>query len=315
MWADVDIHEEREGPSPTDPMMAFKMTNDQWTTLLQALAPSMDAELHLRYTDMRSGVRCVPQSYARSVLLDAIRGDDANPTRSMMTWYTIRPTAHERVVTCVDLSNKTDAEECLRAMLGVKHPHCPGFLLGVWWWTGGSGSTRLVTFQDGVWTSPSMGYKTPKTNWARDATLCGAVQLWCQSTSRAHPMLLDVSPDARWIKLTGNNQWLYVVQPEETVRTDGVENQTVATHGDLVHMQFDNDDDPPAPLRGVTGVPFQRRMLEQHVLHRVAYMDPHHGLSTTEHWDVFQQHGMHRCVDVILASNHPDTRPYMGQYT
>lgn len=321
-----------------------------WVSALLACAPNV--------LTRRSPVCMSPCCCVGDWMLHAIRDGADNPSPRDMVQRTLGVAAtctwaisDPPVVTQVDV--RTDQDVFLDTMLARSHPGCPGFLRGVWWMRDNVANERFVTFEDAEWHSPLFGRKTLKTNWTRDATAHGAALLWFNSMSVTTPIPIEVSPDAKWIKITGNNAWIYVVQPGEEFRypddwwDTAQRGQVAAEHGDLVRVTFDKDISSPDSLRGSTGMPFATPMNYQYAIKRVAYHTPDGAITSTPAWAEYirrctlqpeRSPGCGGCcllnllvcggrealatmffVEnpsqlVVYATQHPDERPDSGQF-
>ena len=159
-----------------------------------------------------------------------------------------------------------DYDAFFREMLALENPLTPHHLKGVWWLKDNIAHERFVTFSDGNWLNPRLGFKTLKTNWSRNYSIQGAGLLWYNSSSKMYRQHIEISPNGKWILINGGN-WIRVLQEGETMRYPDdwwqVEKrgQIVGQAGDLCRINFSEASNTQSPIT------------YQYIIKRLAYKE------------------------------------------
>lgn len=182
-------------------------------------------------------------------------------------------------------------------MLAKEHPMTPNHLKGVWWLKDNIAHERFVTFSDGNWLNPRLGFKTLKTNWSRNQTIHGAGILWFNSSSQMYRLPIEISPNGKWILINSGN-WIRVLQEGETMRypedwwQPEKRGKIAGQAGDLCRINFSEASNTQSP------------MTYQYIIKRLAYKEDNHIITTQAFQDYLQS-----------CRNQPPIKPKCGGYT
>jgi len=202
-----------------------------------------------------------------------------------VNWYTHRAPCCVQVPCCcvpvcfscmgahiIDIGNE-DNDKWMHQMLAPKrrHPLCPEELAGIWWMDGNVVGEVVVTFEDGMWRTSSLGLKPVLRNWSRDNTILGLFMFfftaWPCRPSRQVAMRTEVSPAKRWIQI--NEHWICLVKPEDDIRNaDGSPLNWDPT--DMMRVSYRDHTDPTSEI------------VYQYRVRRIAYMDREGNLVKTD---------------------------------